>query len=178
MPGLDSDNQSNGSSHLPSSSPSSSGSATSGSHAQQTIKNRLPGGATSNEWNSNHTTTASSPLSTSPTCRQQASEGSCDSHVTTTNGSIRKFTWKELSQLHQRHNAHVAYRGKVWGCVCVCEWTCMHERACYKANIYMFNVCHNCIQTLVGAKYTSYKLLWECTWADQMSMELYVSVHM
>ena len=26
---------------------------------------------------------------------------------------VRKFTWKELSQLNQRHNAHVAYRGKV-----------------------------------------------------------------
>ena len=36
------------------------------------------------------------------------------------NGSIRKasrpprkFTWKELSQLNNRENAHVAYRGKV-----------------------------------------------------------------
>ena len=26
---------------------------------------------------------------------------------------VRKFTWKELSLLNQRHNAHVAYRGKV-----------------------------------------------------------------
>ena len=26
---------------------------------------------------------------------------------------VRKFTSKELSQLNQRHNAHVAYRGKV-----------------------------------------------------------------
>ena len=25
----------------------------------------------------------------------------------------RKFTWKELSQLNRRENAHVAYRGKV-----------------------------------------------------------------
>ena len=25
----------------------------------------------------------------------------------------RKFTWKELSKLNERHNAHVAYRGKV-----------------------------------------------------------------
>ena len=34
----------------------------------------------------------------------------------TSNGNsscVRKFTWKELSQLNQRHNAHVAYRGKV-----------------------------------------------------------------
>ena len=26
---------------------------------------------------------------------------------------VRKFTWKELSKLNRRHNAHVAYRGKV-----------------------------------------------------------------
>ena len=26
---------------------------------------------------------------------------------------LRKFTWKELSQLNGRHNAHVAVRGKV-----------------------------------------------------------------
>lgn len=25
----------------------------------------------------------------------------------------RKFTWEELSKLNQRHNAHVAVRGKV-----------------------------------------------------------------
>ena len=24
----------------------------------------------------------------------------------------RQFTWKELSKLNRRHNAHVAYRGK------------------------------------------------------------------
>lgn len=28
----------------------------------------------------------------------------------------RKFTWEELSKLNQRHNAHVAVRGKVSGC--------------------------------------------------------------
>lgn len=27
--------------------------------------------------------------------------------------SVRKFTWQELSRLNKRHNAHVAYRGKV-----------------------------------------------------------------
>ena len=27
--------------------------------------------------------------------------------------SPRRFTWQELSQLNQRHNAHVAVRGKV-----------------------------------------------------------------
>ena len=26
---------------------------------------------------------------------------------------VRQFTWKELSQLNRRENAHVAYRGKV-----------------------------------------------------------------
>ena len=26
---------------------------------------------------------------------------------------VRQFTWKELSQLSRRDNAHVAYRGKV-----------------------------------------------------------------
>ena len=26
---------------------------------------------------------------------------------------VRKFTWQELSKLNQRHNAHVAVRGKV-----------------------------------------------------------------
>ena len=26
---------------------------------------------------------------------------------------VRKFTWKELGKLNERHNAHVAYRGKV-----------------------------------------------------------------
>ena len=26
---------------------------------------------------------------------------------------VRKFTWEELSKLNQRHNAHVAVRGKV-----------------------------------------------------------------
>ena len=26
---------------------------------------------------------------------------------------VRRFTWKELSQLNSRHNAHVAVRGKV-----------------------------------------------------------------
>ena len=100
MPGLDLDNPSKGSSHLPS---SSSPAATS-SPSQQTIRNRFP--ATSTECNTNHTTTAS---------KQPALEGSCGSHVTTTDssGGVQKFTWKELSQLHQRHNAHVAYRGKV-----------------------------------------------------------------
>ena len=29
---------------------------------------------------------------------------------------VRKFTSKELSQLNQQHNAHVAYRGKVPMC--------------------------------------------------------------
>ena len=27
--------------------------------------------------------------------------------------SMRTFTWRELSRLNSRHNAHVAYRGKV-----------------------------------------------------------------
>ena len=27
---------------------------------------------------------------------------------------VRKFTWEELSKLNQRHNAHVAVRGKVY----------------------------------------------------------------
>ena len=27
--------------------------------------------------------------------------------------SVKKFTWRELSRLNSRHNAHVAYRGKV-----------------------------------------------------------------
>ena len=27
--------------------------------------------------------------------------------------SVRTFTWRELSRLNSRHNAHVAYRGKV-----------------------------------------------------------------
>ena len=26
---------------------------------------------------------------------------------------VRKFTWEDLSKLNQRHNAHVAVRGKV-----------------------------------------------------------------
>jgi len=26
---------------------------------------------------------------------------------------VRKFTWQQLSKLNQRHNAHVAVRGKV-----------------------------------------------------------------
>lgn len=29
----------------------------------------------------------------------------------------RKFTWRELSKLNGRHNAHVAVRGKVLNCV-------------------------------------------------------------
>lgn len=29
------------------------------------------------------------------------------------NGPVRKFTWKELSQLNRPHNIHVAVRGKV-----------------------------------------------------------------
>ena len=115
MPGLDSDNTSNGSSHLPSSSPSPTSSATTRPRpTQQAVRNR-----TSTEWNTDHTTTGSSPPLALP--RQPASEGSCDGHVTTTNGgTVRKFTWKELSQLHQRHNTHVAYRGKVCTSVCVC----------------------------------------------------------
>ena len=28
---------------------------------------------------------------------------------------VRQFTWRELSKLNGRHNAHVAYRGKVTG---------------------------------------------------------------
>ena len=114
MPGLDSDNTSNGSSHLL----SSSSATTRPRLTQQAVRNR-----TSTEWITDHTITGSSP----PLPRQPASEGSCDGHVTTTNGGVRKFTWKELSQLHQRHNAHVAYRGKV--CVCVCMVrvnTCMY----------------------------------------------------
>ena len=31
----------------------------------------------------------------------------------TVSDSVKKFTWKELSKLNSRHNAHVAYRGKV-----------------------------------------------------------------
>lgn len=27
--------------------------------------------------------------------------------------NTRRFTWKELSQLNKKHNAHVAYKGKV-----------------------------------------------------------------
>ena len=27
--------------------------------------------------------------------------------------AVRKFTWEQLSQLNERHNAHVAVRGKV-----------------------------------------------------------------
>ena len=129
MPGLDLENPSNGSSHLPSSASSSSSSSNSvssaiGSPSQQTIRNRLP--ATSTEWNNNHTTTITTTTA-SLLPRQPASEGSCDSHVTTSSsssgsgggGGVRKFTWKELSLLHQRHNAHVAYRGKVSVCVSV-----------------------------------------------------------
>lgn len=116
MPGLDSDNPSNGSSHLPSSSPSSSSTTTGPCPTQRAARNR-----TSTEWNSDHTTIgSSSPL----LLRQPASEGSCDGHVTTTEGGVRKFTWKELSQLYQRHNAHVAYRGKVCAYTCTCECVC------------------------------------------------------
>ena len=28
--------------------------------------------------------------------------------------SVKEFTWKQLSKLNSRHNAHVAYRGKVY----------------------------------------------------------------
>ena len=30
----------------------------------------------------------------------------------------RSFTWRELSKLNKRHNAHVAYRGKVSDFLC------------------------------------------------------------
>lgn len=38
----------------------------------------------------------------------KSSEEAVQSDVVT-----RKFTWEELSKLNQRHNAHVAVRGKV-----------------------------------------------------------------
>ena len=130
MPGLDSENPSNGSSHFPNSASSSSSNSVSsaiGSPSQQTIRNRLP--ATSTEWNNNRTTTTTTTTTASLLPRQPFLDGSCDSHVTTSSGSsasgggggdgVRKFTWKELSLLHQRHNAHVAYRGKVSVCVSV-----------------------------------------------------------
>ena len=47
---------------------------------------------------------------------------------------VRKFTWEELSELNQRHNAHVAVRGKVSGKVnlpsdsrVVCECSSMQR---------------------------------------------------
>ena len=49
-------------------------------------------------------------LSSLRTTKSGATNGNSD--------TIRKFTWKELSQLNQRHNAHVAYRGKVHTFVC------------------------------------------------------------
>lgn len=45
-----------------------------------------------------------------------AHSGQGSAGVATSNGhtaGVRKFTSKELSQLNRRHNAHVAYRGKV-----------------------------------------------------------------
>ena len=65
-------------------------SASTNSLARQAIRTRLTSKAAA-EWNAESKSTANG--------------NSCD--------SVRKFTWKELSQLHQSHNAHVAYRGKV-----------------------------------------------------------------
>ena len=36
-------------------------------------------------------------------------------HAVRSEPGLRKFTWEELSKLNQRHNAHVAARGKVRG---------------------------------------------------------------
>lgn len=46
---------------------------------------------------------------------QEVSPSQLESEERTANGGggVRKFTWKELGKLNQRHNAHVAYRGKV-----------------------------------------------------------------
>ena len=102
MPGVELENSSDGSTHLHSSSSSPS---TAGSPSHQTIRNRVHKTA-SDELN----TTESSSL---------ARPASCDSHVMTANGSsvddegVKKFTSKQLSELCHRHNAHVAYRGKV-----------------------------------------------------------------
>lgn len=38
---------------------------------------------------------------------------------------VRRFTWKELSQLNTRENAHVAYRGKVSSFVGTCHVVCI-----------------------------------------------------
>ncbi len=45
---------------------------------------------------------------------------------------VRKFTWQQLSKLNQRHNAHVAVRGKVRDRVCGrTESICMSACICY-----------------------------------------------
>ena len=84
MPGLDSEELSNGTDHLSSKS--------------------------SSELSRRATTEQSTDKTSS-----LASQGL---HIATANGSsdgVRKFTSEELSQLNRRHNAHVAYRGKVCG---------------------------------------------------------------
>ena len=50
-----------------------------------------------------------------PESKEEVSPSQLESEERTANGSggIRKFTWKELGKLNQRHNAHIAYRGKV-----------------------------------------------------------------
>ena len=46
--------------------------------------------------------------------RNAAAANTCTHELVVDGKSLaRKFTSKELSKLNQRHNAHVAYRGKV-----------------------------------------------------------------
>ena len=48
----------------------------------------------------------------------------------------RKFTWKELSKLSSRHNAHVAVRGKVHTSRCAHACGDITPRACFHTLVY------------------------------------------
>ena len=51
----------------------------------------------------------------------------------------RKFTWQELSKLNERHNAHVAVRGKVrW------ERSCTHVNLTREGHTSVTSVYPNC----------------------------------
>lgn len=94
MPGLDWNNASNKSDHHD---PSSSPQPASGGVVYPRIRRNAdsaPSSSARYEPNSVHVATSAKVNS---------------------NSGVRKFTSKELSQLNQRHNAHVAYRGKVSG---------------------------------------------------------------
>lgn len=53
------------------------------------------------------------PKGKEETSPSQLQEEDLDRTSANGSGGVRKLTWKELGKLNQRHNAHVAYRGKV-----------------------------------------------------------------